>query len=192
MATFPAPSPADLTHPATFPSSDLNLETLALTSNQFATVPKEIYSLDKLEILWLSYNQISTLPGKLFKSLKNLKKFSCGFSLINSIPSEIKYCKNLEKMVIKCNGIKYLPIELKKITTLQSLEFYDNPVISKTKLTPVNFPIEDNMMDKKESLIDNNKSGIFLLNDEKNTITSVPSLFEICARSIKKIKRRKC
>jgi len=171
-----------------------NLETLALTGNKFVAVPKEIYSLVNLEILWLSYNQIEYLPGKLFKSLPKLKKFSCGFSLISMIPPEIKYCKNLEKMVIKCSWLKFLPIEMKNIS-IQCIEFYDNPLYTKNSLTPVNLPLEEKK-DKNENEKEQNMDGLGNNNENRevenkpsnSTLTSVPSLFELCARQIKRIK----
>jgi len=165
-----------------------NLETLALTGNQLSSVPKEIYSMVNLEVLWLSYNPIQSLPGTLFKSLRKLKKFSCGFSLINSIPREIKFCQNLEKLVIKCNRIRCLPIELKSIPNLKTVEFNDNPVMTKMSLSPVNFPIEQDMKKIEEKYNENKKDLDQKVEALQQPYTSVPSLFELCARYIKRIK----
>jgi len=159
-------------------SNLVNLKLLALTSNKLEIIPKHLYPLSNLEVLWLSYNPIKKIPSKLFKNLQKLKKFSCGFSKITSIPKQIKYCTLLEKLVLKCNIIPYLPIELKSIPNLSILEFNDNPTLLKKDLVDID-KLHMNLTDSQDNI-----ESFHPKFDEPKFSGSIPKLFELAARYI--------
>ncbi len=78
------------------------LERLSIYSNDFESLPEEIYSLTSLKELDLGYNKLSSIP-KSISNLASLKKLNLRSNDFESLPEEIDSLKSLEELNLGFN-----------------------------------------------------------------------------------------
>ncbi|CAF3401468.1 unnamed protein product [Rotaria socialis] len=86
------------------------------------------YNVPDLEYLLLLNNSITNLYGieTLGYNTNANKTFVFDFNLINSIPPEIRYVRNLNHLSLSNNQLTFLPMEIFQIDTLISLRIANN------------------------------------------------------------------
>jgi len=88
-------------------------------------IPKQISSLNSLEILDLKHNNISHIPDSI-GGLNNLKYLDLSNNNIKVLPNSMGSLKSLEYLDISKNNIKMLPISFKELTSLKYLKLDEN------------------------------------------------------------------
>ena len=109
-----------------------NLQQLGLNSHLFTAFPKEIFSLSKLSILYLSGNyksetKLGELPD-LFQQLPELKELGIQNAGLSSLPKSIATLKKLEKANFSYNQFKSFPEVLATNPKLVYVPFTNNPM----------------------------------------------------------------
>lgn len=137
------------------------LEQLGLNSNSFTVFPKEIFSLSKLQFLYLSgnYKSESKLPElpDLFAQLPELKELGIEHMGLSSLPKSIASLKKLEKANFSFNQFTSFPPALYNNPKLGFVPFTNNPLqwdtflasVKKIKWTGLFF-INDTGLSKKQ------------------------------------------
>ncbi len=97
-----------------------NLKKLNLAANNLYALPKEIFCLKSLKIIFAYKNSISTIDPKI-STLINLRKLSMYRNLLESIPMEISHCLQLQYINLGANPIKNLPESIKQMKNLDYL-----------------------------------------------------------------------
>lgn len=126
----------DCNNPLTeLPASFAQLQTLqqlGLNNNLFTVFPKEIFSLSKLSILYLSGNfkntpELTTLPD-LFQQLPELKEIGIVHMGLSSLPKSIATLVKLEKATFSYNQFTSFPDVLAANPKLTYVPFTNNPL----------------------------------------------------------------
>jgi len=108
-------------------SNFANLRELWLT---VATLPKEIGTLSRLEILGLSSLEMKNLPSYI-GNLSNLKQLYINYSeCLHTLPSSIGKLTNLETLELDECGIKSLPMSIGDLTNLKVLSLTESSIES--------------------------------------------------------------
>ena len=116
------------------------------------TLPKELNKLPNLTSISISAEEIKTIPENIFE-IKSLKNLSLYFYNLDHLPdNEFKKLSNLEKLTIRGDGLKTIPIDIYNLSKLKDF------TISGDKL--VNLP------DGINYLVNLNKLTIHALNLE--------------------------
>jgi len=109
-----------------------NLQQLGLNSYMFTAFPKEIFSLNKLSVLYLSRNYKSKpeqteLPD-LFQQLPELKELGIENAGLSALPKSIATLKKLEKANFSYNKFTSFPEVLAANSKLTYIPFTNNPL----------------------------------------------------------------
>ena len=109
-----------------------NLQQLGLNSYMFTAFPKEIFSLNKLSVLYLSRNYKSKpeqteLPD-LFQQLPELKELGIENAGLSALPKSISTLKKLEKANFSYNKFTSFPEALASNPKLTYIPFTNNPL----------------------------------------------------------------
>ncbi len=109
-----------------------NLQHLGLNSYMFTVFPKEIFSLNKLSVLYLSRNYKSKpeqteLPD-LFQQLPELKELGIENAGLSALPKSIATLKKLEKANFSYNKFTSFPEVLASNPKLIHIPFTNNPL----------------------------------------------------------------
>ncbi|KAG8224170.1 hypothetical protein J437_LFUL002292 [Ladona fulva] len=107
----------------------LPLKVLRVANNKLNALPLDLPRLGPtLEELDADCNEIASLPPHVGQ-LPALRSLRLRRNLLTYLPVEITYLR-LVRLDISENRISSLPVELRKMTTLVTLELSDNPLIS--------------------------------------------------------------
>jgi len=109
-----------------------NLQQIGLDNHRFTAFPKEIFSLNKLSILYTSGNfqettTMSELPD-LFQQLPELKELGIKNAGLSSLPKSISTLKKLEKANFSYNQFTAFPEVLATNPKLTFIPFTNNPL----------------------------------------------------------------
>ncbi|MCS4229084.1 leucine-rich repeat domain-containing protein [Sphingobacterium sp. BIGb0165] len=109
-----------------------NLQHLGLNNYMFTAFPKEIFSLNKLSVLYLSRNYKSKseqteLPD-LFQQLPELKELGIENAGLSALPKSIAILKKLEKANFSYNKFTSFPEVLASNPKLTYIPFTNNPL----------------------------------------------------------------
>ena len=108
----------------------INLQTLWIDNNQFATLPEDIFDgLTNLQTLWVNDNQITTLPEDIFDGLTNLVTLLLHNNQFTTLPEDIfDGLTNLQTLYLYDNDqLTTLPEDIfDGLTNLQTLWMHDN------------------------------------------------------------------
>ncbi|WP_104385432.1 leucine-rich repeat domain-containing protein [Sphingobacterium sp. HMA12] len=109
-----------------------NLQQLGLNSHLFTAFPKEIFSLSKLSVLYLSGNyksetKLMELPD-LFQQLPELKELGIQNAGLSSLPNSIATLKKLEHASFSYNQFTSFPELLATNPKLVYVPFTNNPL----------------------------------------------------------------
>jgi internalin A len=100
---------------------------LERAGNQLATLPEELWQLQKLEELNLSYNKINTLP-ELIGQLINLNVLDLSTNKISTLPESISQLINLTTLELWSNKISILPESISQLINLTHLSLSFNQI----------------------------------------------------------------
>lgn len=89
-------------------------ETLNLSGLGLEEIPKEVFEMTNLSVLYLNSNKLKTLPDELF-SLTRLMILGINSNEITSIPPSIGNLKGLDELYAANNKIQSLPKEIGKL-----------------------------------------------------------------------------
>ncbi|CAM4872819.1 unnamed protein product [Rotaria socialis] len=125
----------------------IHLKILDVSNNRIETIPEYLFQLDQLETLILSNNFLTSLPNHIARIL-TLKSLIVSHNHINSIedgfsksrslltldisynnlatfPNELCNFEQLETLDLRYNQIDYLPLSIRHMTGLKSMNFID-------------------------------------------------------------------
>ncbi|PQJ09114.1 GTP-binding protein [Flavipsychrobacter stenotrophus] len=92
---------------------------------KFPTAVSEIHTLEKLD---LSENNINSIEDDAFEGLENLIELDLSFNKLQYLPSSIGQLKKLKRLNLSGNEISSLPKEFENLTSLEFLDFNNNPI----------------------------------------------------------------
>lgn len=101
-----------------------NLEYLGLYNTcapNLATLPEELFSLQKLKELDVHSSSITELPAEI-GNLQNLETLSVGWTGISELPNQIGNLTNLRSLVISYTAVSDIPESIGELTNLETLE----------------------------------------------------------------------
>ncbi|HMX39803.1 MAG TPA: leucine-rich repeat domain-containing protein [Saprospiraceae bacterium] len=103
------------------------LEELSARGNALSQLPRALSTLKYLKVLDVGDNKLSSLDTALY--LPYLHKLRVDENLLNSVPTFVYRCRNLEYLNVYRNQIKHLDA-LAPLTRLRTLNIGDNPIES--------------------------------------------------------------
>lgn len=101
---------------------------LNLKGNKLQKFPTAISDVKTLEKLDLSENKISSLEDDAFDGLENLIELDLSFNELSYLPTSIGKLKKLKRLNLSGNKINLLPKEFENLTSLEFLDFNNNPI----------------------------------------------------------------
>jgi Leucine-rich repeat (LRR) protein/serine/threonine protein kinase len=105
---------------------------LGLYQMGLTEVPREVWQLTQLQVLWLMNNYLTQLPPEIGQ-LKQLRILGLGANHLTQLPAEIGQLTQLQKLGLWSNYLTQLPAEIGQLTQLQELWLMDNQL---TQLPP--------------------------------------------------------
>ncbi len=99
---------------------------LDLSGQGLTSLPPEIGSLSRLEVLDLAENQLTTVPRELGQ-LANLRHLNLSGNQLTAVPVELGQLANLTHLSLHGNRLTAVPPELGRLAKLRVLEVGDNP-----------------------------------------------------------------
>ncbi|KAL6855279.1 RAM signaling network component [Amphichorda felina] len=108
------------------------LERLALSHNQIASLPARFSECTSLRYLNIRANQISEFPMPLC-DLKSLEILDLGRNQLQVLPPDIARLTSLKVLSVRKNNIRELPLCLADMGSLQVLKFEGNPLVFPSK-----------------------------------------------------------
>lgn len=164
-----------------------NSKSLDLSHFSLTFIPKEVFNLSQLEVLYLGVhkfrsnlltNDITSVP-KAIRKLKNLKKIDISNSKLTQFPIELLALPNLEEVYLSNNRIEALPSEIEKLNKLKTLYLNNNKIRSIAdelfeiaNLQSLN--VNNNLLETIPNFGDKSKK-IFSLNISHNSISKLPA-----------------
>ncbi|MBN1602128.1 MAG: leucine-rich repeat domain-containing protein [Chitinispirillaceae bacterium] len=174
---------------------------LYMDNNNIRSLPEDLGSLSKLEVLTFSRNQISYIP-KSINGCTALRKLDCTSNRIHKLPEQFFECRKLVDLYISSNHIAKIPVQLGMLDSLRWL-FADNNAIASLPESLsdlenlqwlsisgnqiMNLPSSIAQLHKLKNLnVSNNRlselpasfiklTGLLMLNLNNNTLYSLPS-----------------
>lgn len=100
---------------------------LILSNNHIQTLPVELGSMTRLEVLKLDHNQ---LQGSLIAEIQHipLRELDVSYNKLTGIPAEIGKLKNLEILDYRYNNVANIPNEIGQLKQLKELRLTGNPL----------------------------------------------------------------
>ncbi|XP_029447930.1 leucine-rich repeat protein lrrA-like [Rhinatrema bivittatum] len=103
-----------------------------IEGKELGSIPLEVFSLDKLQVLEMSperesclYFQMKWLPREI-GHLQNLSALYMDTNFLKEVPPEIGTLKNLKRLSLSNNFLTFLPQEFAGLQSLQSLHMANN------------------------------------------------------------------
>jgi Leucine-rich repeat (LRR) protein len=115
------------------------IESLELSNSLIAlkgNLPKEIFSLEKLQFLYLDNNRLNKLPFEIGR-LKELLMLDLGYNVFSDFPDELLLLPKLETLIINAEAIDCVPFELFELPALRELKITGRNAKQYSKLTHV-------------------------------------------------------
>ena len=158
---------------------------LSLNDCNLSTIPKEIRHFKNLRSLWVSNNQIVKVDKELFNcdsgligTLNHLDLFG---NQIQKLPLNIFNLKNLKKLYLSYNNLKYLSDKIENLTKLRKLLLCNNQL----KSLPASILKLSNL---KQCLTDRNQ--FYSLDNQTIHVVSIkqdiPKLRDMCMNAVYK------
>lgn len=97
------------------------------TNNNIQSIPNELFSLSRLESLFLSYNSVTGTISRNFEKLSALKElYLFGNQLTGTIPAELTSLANMTELILARNFLSgRLPTGFSSLSQLEQLIIYD-------------------------------------------------------------------
>ncbi|XP_063812926.1 leucine-rich repeat-containing protein 58 [Pseudophryne corroboree] len=105
--------------------SNLRLEALNLSGNQFEEIPSQLLQIQTLKTLSLGGNRLKTIPAEI-ENLLSLEFLYLGGNFISYIPPELANLPYLSCLVLCDNRIVSVPPQLAQVHSLRSLSLHNN------------------------------------------------------------------
>lgn len=102
-----------------------NLKRLDFWENNLTELPGSVYSLAKLETLYV-YDELKSISPEI-KKLQNLKSLQLEGNRITELADEIGELKQLEVLILAGNHLKHLPGTINALKCLRLLDVAGNP-----------------------------------------------------------------
>ncbi|KAE8599224.1 hypothetical protein XENTR_v10017106 [Xenopus tropicalis] len=106
-----------------------NLLFLNLNNNLLEHLPREIYKLERLEMLSINHNHLKGVPKELCL-LQNIKELHLADNQLDSLPDEMGYLTNLKELRLSRNQLTGLPEGICKLIKLKILDVAGNYIRS--------------------------------------------------------------
>ncbi len=101
---------------------------LSIRGNKLQKFPNAISDVHTLEKLNLSENKISSIDDDAFDGLENLIELDLSFNELTYLPTSLGKLKKLKRLNLSGNKISALPKEFENLTSLEFLDFDNNPI----------------------------------------------------------------
>jgi len=100
---------------------------LNLNKKKLKEFPTEVFRFVNLQQLDLSNNKLTSLPENI-SELKNLSYLNISKNKLTSLPQSLGALRNLNSFKMSQNKIPELPSSFFKLTKLEIIDFYSNPL----------------------------------------------------------------
>lgn len=100
---------------------------LTLRDLKLEQVPAALWSLEHLEVLYLTGNNLRELPPQIAQ-LTNLRELHLTDNALTSLPPQIGQLRNLEVLTVAYNALPTLPTEVAQLQHLHTLNLRGNPL----------------------------------------------------------------
>ncbi|KAF9823254.1 hypothetical protein SFRURICE_000147 [Spodoptera frugiperda] len=109
-----------------------NLQTLKMQDNFIEHIPENVFSsLSNLDTLTLSNNRLTNIESYAFMGLRVLSVLSIDSNRISKIhPHALRNCTSLQDLHINGNRLDEVPLALKEIPQLKTLDLGENLIVS--------------------------------------------------------------
>eukprot|EP00794_Sanderia_malayensis_P006988 gene6988-7773_t len=157
----------------------MNLNILNLSENYLKELPESLDSLVNLKELYLSSNRFTNMPICLFNPVirSSLRLLDMSSNLLEAVPYQLCWMENLTNLQLDNNKINMLPNNIGMLKSLRYLSVAHNCLTY--------LPYEFSILNIDSLDLSRNPFGTQADNPIKSmNISSVPTLFEIVARTI--------
>ena len=106
-------------------AKEKQLKKLDLTDCRLTEIPREVFELEQIELLYLNSNLLRTVPKSITK-LSNLTELNLSFNQITTVLESITKLSNLIKLDLWKNQITTVPESITKLSNLTELDLRYN------------------------------------------------------------------